>query len=107
MEPLIDLQAAHINQQSNGESKTPWSVQKNVTNEELFELPGNLSESEIFTIMKFARKFELTAFNTGIQFGKETTKKEVNGLREVIAGLETSNTKLAEKLGSFIGEEAD
>ena len=62
---LIDLQTASITQSTTeGYIKSEWTVQKNITNEKLFELPKNFNETEIFKIMEFARKFELIAFNT-------------------------------------------
>ena len=67
---LIDLQSSHVTQHSSGASKTPWKVEKNITNEALFQLPSHLTETEVFAIMRAAKKFELIAFNQGIKFGK-------------------------------------
>ena len=68
---IIDLQHSHVTQNTSGTKKTPWRVQKNITNDELAQLPAHLTDSEVFAIMRFAKKFELLAFNRGIRFGKE------------------------------------
>ncbi len=107
---LIHLQHSHTTQHTNelGE-KTEWSVQKNITNEELAILPSTWDENTVFTALDFAKVFELEAFNVGINFGvKKMTEKyeaEKDELIKIIRGLEVSNESLANKLGQLIGEE--
>ena len=60
-EDIIHLQHAHITQYSDINGAGPWHVRKNITNEDLAELPSDLTEAEVFTVMDFARKYELIA----------------------------------------------
>lgn len=106
---LIHLQNAHVTQYTYEDGrKSDWSLQMNETNEELFSFPGDWSEEMVFTVLDFARKFELIALNVGINFGAKNIKKEkdieIEKLIKVINGLEISNTRLANKLSQFIGE---
>lgn len=108
---LIPLAAAHVNQykDSSGE-KSPWEVQENETNNLLAVLPRTFTDKEMFRVLHFGRKFELLGFNIGMRhMQSELTpkwEKEKENLLRVIKELETANSKLAEKLGTFIGEEA-
>jgi len=109
-ELLIPLAAAHVNQYTTEkDGKSPWEVQENETNNLLAVLPRELSDKAMFKVLHFAQKFELLAFNIGMKhmqkelFGK--WDKEKNNLLRVIKELETANSKLADKLGTFIGEE--
>lgn len=67
---LIDLQSAHVTQNSAHGIKDEWRVKKNITLEELEVFPGNISDTMMFKILNFARKYELIAFNAGIVFQK-------------------------------------
>ena len=81
MKDLIHLQHAHVTQITNNEiGKSAWKVRQNITSNDLAELPANLSEKDVFTVLDFARKFELVAFNAGIQFQKHQQSNIVNNL---------------------------
>lgn len=107
---IIHLQNAHVTQYTNeGTNKTEWKVRKNITSEDLFELPSDLTEAEVFKILEFAREFELIAFNEGIKLGKDKTKK---GYESIIQRLENNimlareeNIRLATTLEKFIVSE--
>jgi len=110
-EVLIPLQAAHVNQYTAKDGiVSPWEVQENKTNGLLATLPRELTDKQMFKVLHFARKFELLAFNIGMNhMQSELNKKfqiEKDNLIKVINGLEVANSKLANKLGKFIGEEA-
>lgn len=106
---LIPLAAAHVNQYTTKEGKTPWEVQENVTNDLLAVLPRELTESQVFAALHFAQKFELLGFNIGMKHMSaqlfDAWTKEKENLLKVIEGLTAANDRLADKLGSFIGEE--
>jgi len=108
-EVLIPLAAAHVNQYTTSEGKSPWEVQENETNGLLATLPRNFTEAEVFRVLHFARKFELLAFNIGMtKMKKEATdyfNAEKKKLIRVIDELTKANEKLSEKLGSLIGEQ--
>ena len=99
---LIDLQSAHVTQMTNNGVKGDWSVQKNITNEELFRLSPHHTEDEVFEILDFARKFELLALNAGIEFqkGKQNAvlKAENDKLKADLKFLADENEKLATAL---------
>lgn len=78
MKEFIDLQSAHVTQiTSEKEGKGDWLVRQNMTSKDLYTLPSNLSDKDVFTILEFARKFELIAFNAGIEFGKDGNRKRL------------------------------
>lgn len=110
-EKLIDLQNAHATQYTDSEGKSVWHVRQNITSNDLYELPGDWSEKQVFKSLHFAREFELIALNAGIQFGKKLNINQFNlekeNLLKVIKDLTASNSRLAEKLGFFIGEEEE
>ena len=98
----IPLQNAFITQNSDKKGKTAWMVKQNATMEPLGELPKNLTESQVFDIMAFARKYELEAFNVGIQFGKgkqrEIDKQIIAELQAKIQAVLHENARLADTL---------
>ena len=73
MSEFLNLSDAHVTQHTTSKRKTPWSIEANESNEKLHELPAHLTEPEVFNILHFGRKFELEAFNVGIQLGKKKT----------------------------------
>jgi len=103
---LIHLQHSHITQYTNGDEKSEWKVRKNITSEDLAELPKELTEDEIFKVMEFARKFEIIAFNEGIKLGKKEMKKAydtiIERLEDNIKLAREENERLATKLEKFI-----
>ena len=91
---LIDLQSAHMTQHTGENGKTDWSVEKNITNERMTTLPKRLKETEVFSIINFAKKYELIAFNTGIEFQKD---KQNAFLTATIKELQKNNQDLADE----------
>ncbi len=108
MEDLIKLQNAHVTQHTDETGRSDWRVEANVTDELLHELPAHIKDADMFTILEFARKFELEALQAGIEFQKKhalfTHNQERDKLHEVIKGLEVANGKLAAKVHKFLEE---
>ena len=109
---LIDLQNAHVTQITNEKvGKSVWKVRKNITSEDLFELPAHLSEPDVFEIMDFAKQFELIALNTGINFQRgesaKVLQKTIQGFENQIKIAREENSRLANKLGQLIGEQEE
>ena len=109
-EVLIPLAAAHINQYTDEKNgKSPWEVQENETNDLLAVLPRTISDSDMFKVLHFARKFESLAFDIGMKHMQKELfghwNKEKENLLRVIKELEKANERLANKLGALIGEE--
>ena len=106
---LISMSTAHATQlTADSVGKGPWRICKNKTNEVLATLDKNLTEKQVFEFMDVAKKYELEAFNIGIQFQKELSdtywKSIESGLKRVIAELTAANDKLADRLDTFIGD---
>ncbi len=106
----IALQSAHVTQHTtDGYKKTPWRVEKNITNEKITELPANLSEAQVFSILNFATKFELIAWNEGIAFGKKKTVEvyniEIDKLKDVLKLATEENERLANVLDKLTRKE--
>jgi len=106
---LIDLQTAHVTQGTTDNVKTMWVVKKNITSERLGDLPKGFTEAEVFHVLDFARKYELIAFNSGIQHAKSLAngvlKEEILTLRKEIIELSKNNEYLADVLEKFTNKE--
>lgn len=106
---LIPLQSAYITQALDVENNT-WFVYDTEGNR-LGKLSNKLDEREAMSLIHFARRAELAAFNIGIEFGinKEHDKAEkvFQQMREKIQELENQNIGLSTHLEKLIiGEEA-
>jgi hypothetical protein len=102
MNELIKLQHAHINQHTNAGVKGTWKIEANHTNEQLGELPARLNENEVFDIIGTARRYELEAFNIGIEFGKNEYRRifdaELKQYKENMQRAIQENERLADAL---------
>lgn len=102
MPAYIDLQEAHVTQLTESGTKGPWMVRQNATSKDLHELPFNLSDPQVFAVMDFARKFELIAFNAGIDFqkGKQNSclHEQVSRLKKETQLLTDQKERLESKL---------
>lgn len=101
-EPLIDLANCNAFQEDGDKGKTDWLIRKNKGGETLFVLPKHLRDSDVFTILDFARQYELIAFNAGIKFAEK--QKNVS-MQNHIQALTNENERLANKLVQLIGDE--
>lgn len=101
-DPLVDLANCNAFQEDGDQGKTDWLIRKNKSGETLFVLPKHLKDNDVFTILDFARQYEVIAFNAGIEFAKK--QKNVS-MHNHIAALTSENEKLANKLVQLIGEE--
>lgn len=103
MKEHIQLANAHVNQTTVKGVKTDWSIEENITNERLGILPKSLTDGQVFSILNFARKFELKAFNAGIVFGKQKQREADAETIKVLKG----NLELAGKENERIAEALD
>lgn len=98
----IQLANAHVNQTTVKGNKTDWSIEENKTNKQLGSLPKNLTDAQVFTILNFARKYELKAFNSGIEFGKRKqnaiNKEITDNLKSQLTLAGEENERLANAL---------
>jgi len=75
MKDLIKLQNANMFQETTRGVKSDWLIRENITGDTLATLSASVSDQDMFKILKFARQFELEAFNAGIQFAKDQKLK--------------------------------
>lgn len=98
-EEYIKLSSAHMTQHSKDGMKTDWSVEANITNERLFTLPKNLSDTAAYAILEIGRQYELEAWNAGIKFQKtkqnEYLSTQIKELKEINEALVEENERLA------------
>ena len=108
MTEYIELQSAHMSQHSSNGVKTPWSILTNGDEQKLGEFPNTVSDELMFKIMNFAKKYELKAFNAGIDFQKDKQNEFLNSridqLKDVNTALAMENERLASILEKHIGE---
>ena len=102
MESLIDLATSHVTQHINGHVKSEWGVKLNNTDDVIQTFPKHFTDSEIFMIMDFAKKYELQAFNAGINFGKKKTvevyNKKLDELYEAVEYMKKENERISSAL---------
>ena len=105
---LIQLATANVTQNTTGHEKTEWIVKENITEATLASLPKHLSESDIFAIIGFARKYELSALNIGINFQKgkqnEVLVNKLKVLESACKEMADENERLSGLLENLIGE---
>ena len=103
---LIPLQHANAYQEDGANGKTDWLIRENQTNRPLFELDKTIRDEQIFQILDFARKYELEAFNKGIEFQKKQSNKplldEIKYLREQLEAVTKHDEMLANKLEALL-----
>ena len=99
---MLELATSHVTQHTTNNGKTDWSVQLNETDKEIFTLPKQLNETEVFAIMDFVKKYELEAFNKGIEFQKDkqnsVLKITIDSQLNLIKKLEDENERLSDVL---------
>ena len=106
---LIALQASHVTQYTNDGVKTDWKVRENITSNDLHTLPKHLSDNEVFSILDFAKKYELIAFNAGIKFQKgrqnEFLTSKIRELEMLVKEFATENKRITNLLETALERE--
>lgn len=107
--PILRLSAANANQISNDGVKQDWSIRANDSNEILVRLPSHINDVDMFRILDFMKKMELSAFNTGIQFQKTQQNKffvgQIEELKAVNAFLKDENERMVSILENHLPSE--
>lgn len=105
---LIDLQSANVEVIERLGEPTKWNVRKNISGESLKVFEANITNDFMFSILNFAREFELKAFNIGIahQKGKANVllKDKIRILMGVNKELADENIRLATLLENLLSE---
>lgn len=98
----IPLANAHVNQTTVKGVKTDWSIEENKTNKQLGTLPKNLTDAQVFTILNFAREYELKSFNEGISFGKEKQRETNRAINDDLKSKVKLATEENERLANAL-----
>ena len=109
MTNLIELQTSYATQLTTEEGGTQDWIIYAADKSKLAVLPKELRDNEVFAVLDFARKYELEAFNRGIEFMKKQKDDEIRELRASVSialnQLRDENSRLANKLEQLIIEE--
>ncbi|RLD00697.1 MAG: hypothetical protein DRI46_06805 [Chloroflexi bacterium] len=101
----IDIQHCNVHQTTLEGVKSDWVVRKNITGEPLYSFPGHYDEQTIFLFLDFAKKFELIAFNAGINFQKRkqnlALKEDNRVLKLNLAGAIKRTEQLSNMVENF------
>lgn len=104
MPRLVDLQTAYVTQHTTENGKQDWIVY-NEDKEQIAILPKELDERQAISYLHFARRFELVAFNKGVQFQKDKVPSDMKELQKLVKQLtlekeemKNYNIKLANEL---------
>lgn len=105
----LPLSTAYAQWQDNSEREFWVVYDKDGTR--LGELPSTLNEKEVMKFIRFGREHELSAFNVGIQFGKQEANKVgtviLQQRDEQMAALRAENERLATQLFEYISGETE
>lgn len=103
----IDLQDCHATQITSDGVDTSWAI-KSKDGNTLYELPSEWDEKMVMEAIHFARKFELVAFNAGIDFIKKKKNEEISNITKQFDGfrkmMKDENERLAFLLEEKHGE---
>ena len=97
---VVPLANANANQTTSDGVKSDWTVRENITDRKLATFNARISDEDMFAILHFARKYELEAFNAGVDFQREKQnsahKTEVTQLILERGAMIKRNNELAE-----------
>lgn len=100
------LKTAYVQQlTTEKDGKGDW-ILYNEKDEEIHRFPANWDEHKVMSVVNFGRKFELLAFNKGIEFQKKQQPLEHKSLQNIAKNLKIENERLL-KENEKIGNELD
>ena len=103
---LIDLQTAYATQTTTEENgKGEWVVY-NTEEKEIHRLPKEWNERQIMAAIHLGRKFELIAFNKGIEFQRSKNPETIKTLQKMIISL-TNDKEIMKKENIKLSNELD
>ena len=106
---LIVLQSSHVTQNTIRSVKSDWMVRRNITGDAIHSFPPSINDALMFDVLNFAKKYELIAFNAGINFQKEKQNEYLKAQIDELAGvnneLGAENVRLASILENLLPEE--
>jgi hypothetical protein len=110
MSDLIQLQHCNVFQEKSKGVKSEWQVRENISGDVLFTLPPDMTDGEVFDLLREVRFYELKAFNAGIQFQKTQQQGSLTAqneyLKNQLAAMHAHTDQLAERVEAFTRGEA-
>ena len=102
-QPNLPLRSANANQLTVDGIKQDWSIRKNGSEgERIHSFVPNISDSLMFDILNFARKFEREAYDKGLLAGTDSSSaallQQIANLRDKLSAVEAHNEFLAQTL---------
>jgi len=104
MSKLVELATAYATQtttERNG--KGEWVVY-NTAKEIIFRFPKGWTEKEVMFVIHFGRKFELIAFNKGVNFQKDLNPKKMKALQDMVSNFEGDREQMISRNKMLAGE---
>lgn len=105
MDYYVDLASAYAQQLTNDGKKGEWIVY-NQKKEKIHSFPKDKNEKEVMELIHFGRKFELLAFNAGIEFQKAKVPETITTLQKMVMKL-TNNNKEMTARNEMLANELD
>jgi len=93
----MQLQTAYATQLTTEENgKGEWVVY-NTKQEEIYRLPANWSEKQVMIAIHLGRKFELAAFNKGVEFQKSKNPETIVSLQKMVKNYESDRKQIVDR----------
>ena len=106
MKDFIDLQTAYATQTiTESDGKGEWVIY-NIDKKEIYRLPKEWTEKQVMTAIHLGRKFELIAFNKGIEFQKSKNPETIKTLQSMVVNL-TADKDIMKKENIKLSDELD
>jgi hypothetical protein len=97
---LVPLATCNAFQETVKGTKQDWVIRENVTGDKLGEFKARIADEDMFAILRFARKYELAALNTGVDLQRGKQDRLLNDenarLRQQLESIIAHNEMLAE-----------
>ena len=105
MRDFIELQTAYVTQTTTEENGRGEWVVYNTDKKEIYRLPKDWTEKQVMTAIHLGRRFELIAFNKGVEFQKSKNPETIIALQKIVVTLtrdkelmKNENIKLSDEL---------
>lgn len=108
----LELTNANIYQFTNSLGVTSdWLIRKNISGDPVCKFDRDLSNKQMFDILKFAQKMELGGYSKGLLEQRKISSailvKTIKGHEQQIKMARDENLRLSRKLMQLIGDEDD
>jgi len=103
---LMELQTAYATQlTTEQDGKGEWIVYNN-KKQEIYRFPANWNEKQVMAAIHFGRRFELIAFNKGVEFQKSKNPQTIVSLQRMVKNYESDRKQMIER-NTLLADELD